>query len=165
MADTTWTITRGWTPGALGRVIALHGDYYHRHWGFGAFFEAKVARDLGTFIQAFDAGRDGFWTIAAGGAPAGAIAIDGTAAATRGAHLRWFIIVESLQGQGAGRALITGALDFCRRRRYPRVFLWTFAGLDAARHLYESQGFALAESRRGAMWGTEVTEQRFECRL
>ena len=40
--------------------------------------------------------------------------------------------------------------------------LWTFAGLDAARRLYERAGFRLAEERRGTQWGIEVTEQRFE---
>ena len=43
----------------------------------------------------------------------------------------------------------------------PRVELWTFAGLDAARHLYESQGFALVEEQEGARWGRVVREQRF----
>jgi hypothetical protein len=57
------------------------------------------------------------------------------------------------------------ALDFCRSNRYPRVYLWTFEGLHAARHLYEKAGLVLAEERRGTQWGTEVTEQRFEVRL
>ena len=33
----------GYCPGALGRVAEMHAEYYHRHWGFGLFFEAKVA--------------------------------------------------------------------------------------------------------------------------
>jgi GNAT superfamily N-acetyltransferase len=165
MTDSAWTITRGWTPGALGRVVALHGDYYHRHWGFGAFFEAKVAHELGAFVQRLQEGRDDWWTLTAGGNVEGGIAIDGADAAGRGAHLRWYIVSETLQGQGAGRALLTEALDFCRRSGHPRVFLWTFEGLLPARHLYETHGFRLVEARQGSMWGTAVTEQRFECRL
>jgi hypothetical protein len=44
------------------------------------------------------------------------------------------------------------------------VYLWTFEGLDAARHLYEKSGFRLALQKRGAQWGAEVNEQRFEWR-
>jgi RimJ/RimL family protein N-acetyltransferase len=55
-------------------------------------------------------------------------------------------------------------MDFCRARGYDRVYLWTFEGLDAARHLYEKAGFRLAQQQRGRQWGTEVNEQRFELR-
>jgi hypothetical protein len=53
-------------------------------------------------------------------------------------------------------------MEFCRLRHYGRVYLWTFEGLGAARHLYEKFGFLLAFQQRGTQWGTEVTEQRFE---
>ena len=39
-------IASGPIPGAIGRITELHGSYYHKHWGFGQFFEAKVATDL-----------------------------------------------------------------------------------------------------------------------
>ncbi|HQQ15750.1 MAG TPA: GNAT family N-acetyltransferase, partial [Deltaproteobacteria bacterium] len=61
--------------------------------------------------------------------------------------------------------LLSTAVDFCRSRGYARIHLWTFEGLDAARHLYEKAGFRLVEERIGARWGTEVNEQRFECSL
>ncbi len=41
------------------------------------------------------------------------------------------------------------------------VHLWTFRGLDAARRLYEANGFALVEEQPGRQWGEEVIEQRF----
>jgi len=34
-------------------------------------------------------------------------------------------------------------------------------GLDAARHLYEREGFLLAEEYAGAQWGVSLMEQRF----
>ena len=43
-------ITDGYTPGAIGRITELHGVYYHKHWGFDQFFEAKVATELSTFL-------------------------------------------------------------------------------------------------------------------
>lgn len=158
-------IHRGYMPGAIGRVIELHGTYYHAYWGFGAFFEAKVARELAEFIGRYDAKHDGFWIATVDGRVEGSITIDGVHAADMGAHLRWFIVSDALRGKGVGNRLMRAAVDFCRSNRYNRVYLWTFEGLHAARHLYEQAGFALVEQHRGAQWGTEVTEQRFELRL
>jgi hypothetical protein len=39
-------IVKGYIPGSIGRVAELHGTYYHKHWGFSLFFEAKVATEL-----------------------------------------------------------------------------------------------------------------------
>lgn len=152
----------GYHPGAIGRVVEMHAAYYHRHWGFGLFFEAKVATELAEFLGRFDGERDGFWTILDGERVAGSIAIDGLKAATEGAHLRWFIVSPEIQGRGWGRRLMTEAVVFCGRRDYRGVFLWTFTGLDAARHLYEAFDFHLVAESEGERWGARVVEQRFE---
>ena len=44
---------------------------------------------------------------------------------------------------------------------FAETHLSTFAGLAAARHLYETRGFVLAEEKVGAQWGRELVEQRF----
>ena len=149
-------------PGAIGRVAEMHATYYHSHWNFGLFFEAKVATELAEFLRRFEKERDGFWTIRHEERVVGAIAIDGSKAATDGAHLRWFIVSSEIHGNGMGRRLMTEAVSFCDRQAYRRIFLWTFAGLDAARHLYETFGFQLVFQQEGEQWGTRVTEQRFE---
>ena len=158
---TEWTIIKGYRPGAIGRVAQLHGEYYHRHWGFGLFFEAKVATELSAFLSRCDETRDGFWVAVAEDQVEGAVVIDGYDAALAGAHLRWFIMSDRLRGRGAGNRLMETAMDFCRRRGYSKVYLWTFEGLTAAHHLYHKHGFALVEQRRGAQWGVTVNEQRF----
>jgi GNAT superfamily N-acetyltransferase len=158
-------IVRGYVPGSLGRVVELHGAYYHRHSGFGLFFEAKVALELSGFLKRYDGHRDGFWTVRQDGRVEGAIAIDGIHSDSEGAHLRWFIVSDNLRGRGEGRRLLDAAVDFCGSKGYRRIYLWTFEGLDAARHLYEMAGFRLVEEHRGSQWGTEVNEQRFECSL
>jgi len=163
--DPTVTIAKGYVPGAIGRIAELHGTYYATHWGFGLFFEAKVARELAAFVETHDARRDALWTAAVDGRVEGGIVIDGSHAAEKGAHLRWFILSDALRGKGVGRRLITRAIDFCIGKQYPRIYLWTFEGLDAARHVYENTGFSLTCQQKGAQWGTEVIEQMFECRL
>ena len=158
-------IVRGYIPGSIGRVAELHGNYYHDHWGFGLFFEAKVASGLSEFLGRYDENRDGFWIALMEGRVEGSITIDGIHADTAGAQLRWFIMSDASRGRGIGNRLINPAIDFCRDRGHKRVYLWTFGGLEAARHLYEKRGFKLVEQQRGTQWGKEVSEQRFELRF
>ncbi len=135
----------GYVPGAIGRVAELHAAYYHQHWNFGLFFEAKVATELSEFLSRFDQTRDGFWTACLNNSVEGSIAIDGSKAATDGAHLRWFILSEKTRGQGIGNRLMRAAVSFCKEKKITRVYLWTFEGLDAARLLYEKCGFKVVE--------------------
>ena len=139
----------------------MHGAYYHEHWGFGSFFEARVARELGEFFLRYDEKRDAFWTVKTEQGIQGSITIDGIHADKDGAHLRWFITSDALRGKGAGNQLIRNAIDFCRSRKFGRVYLFTFKGLDAAKHLYEKGGFKLVEECRGSQWGAEVIEQKY----
>ena len=160
----TINVTKGYRPGAIGLVTDLHAAYYHREVAFGLFFESRVARELAEFCERYDDSRDGLWLAMSGSNVEGSIAIDGLGARERGAHLRWFISSDRVRGSGAGTALLAAAMEFCRSQRYPFVYLWTFEGLDAARHLYEKFGFHLVHQHRGSQWGVEVNEQRFELR-
>jgi len=149
-------------PGAIGRITELHARYYHRFWDFGLFFERKVAGGLTDFLGRFDEHRDGLWLAAFEDTIVGSIAIDGSLGKQKGAHLRWFIVDTEVQSTGVGRTLLEEAISFCRKCRYPKIYLWTFQGLDAARHLYESHGFILVEEIMNDSWGKQVNEQRFE---
>ena len=151
----------GYVPGAIGRVAELHADYYSKAWDFGLYFEARVASELSEFLRRFDPAHDGFWTAMRDGRVEGSIAIDAAKAASAGAHLRWFILSDALRGTGLGKRLMREALDLCRARGYANVYLWTFQGLEAARHLYEKAGFRLVEQFEGEQWGRRVMEQRY----
>lgn len=161
----TITIEAGYQPGALGWVVGLHGAYYHEHWQFGWYFEAKVATELAELFGRFEPTRDGFWLAKRAGRIVGSVTIDGGQADTVGARLRWFIVDPACQGQGIGQALIEAALAFCRQAGFRRVYLTTFAGLDAARHLYERHGFRLVAEQTDNHWGATTREQEFELYL
>ena len=165
MASTqVFRIENGYIPGSIGRIAELHGTYYHAHWGFGLYFEAKVATELSEFLQRYDKNSDGFWIATVNGRVEGSVIIDGIHAENKGAHLRWFIISDTLRGKGVGRKILNRAFDFCKSKDYKMIYLWTFAGLDDARYLYEEVGFKLIKQQSGVQWGTEVTEQYFELR-
>lgn len=160
----TPTIHKDYIPSSIGRIVELHARYYSPLVGFGLHFETKVARELSEFCERYDGDRDGLWLARLDGNIEGAIAIDGSHAEADGAHLRWFITSDKMRGSGVGNALLTSAMAFCQSKKYDLVYLWTFEGLGAAKHLYEKFGFRLALQQRGAQWGVDVNEQRFERR-
>ena len=163
--DSPAEIITGYIPGTIGRIAELHSAYYAKHWGFGLYFEAKVATELSEFLKGFASDRDGLWLVVRENRVEGGIVIDGSHAWDQGAHLRWFILSDALRGSGWGRRLVRTAVDFCIQKQYPRIYLWTFEGLGAARHLYESVGFRLIQQHSGTQWGTQVNEQQFLCSL
>ena len=154
-------IVTGYRPGLIGAVTELHARHYAAAAGFGRAFEATVATGLAAFCQRLDSPANAVWTVVAGDDVLGSIAIDGEDLGVGRAHLRWFILAEPLRGGGYGRRMLDAALAFADARGHAETHLWTFAGLDAARRLYEGSGFALVEEGPGARWGREVREQRF----
>ncbi|WP_447921608.1 bifunctional helix-turn-helix transcriptional regulator/GNAT family N-acetyltransferase [Achromobacter aegrifaciens] len=152
-------IHAGYLPGCIGDVASLHARYYAQASGFGVYFERKVATELAAFAESLPAAGKNMWLYVDNGKTLASIVIDGDLAA-REAHLRWFIVDESLRGMGVGRALLERAMAFVDAH-YDETYLWTFKGLDAARHLYEAAGFTLAEASEGKQWGSVVVEQRF----
>ena len=161
------SITSGYTPGCIGRMVQLHAHYYHPLVGFGLPFESRVARELAAFCERFNPAQDGLWLVqdTATQEVHGSIAIDGADGFNRGAHLRWFITSDAIRGSGMGSQLLAQALAFCQQKAYPRVHLSTFEGLHAARHLYEKAGFQLKHQAPGQQWGVQVNEQIFEYML
>jgi ribosomal protein S18 acetylase RimI-like enzyme len=152
----------GYFPGALGSILEAHGSYYHEVWGFDSSFEIQEGRELSGFFARYTEGRDFLRLALAGKAFAGSIAVDGSYDSHDGARLRWFIVKPDFQGGGIGNALLNDAIAFCRAAGHTRIHLWTFEGLDAARHLYEKAGFRFTEERPVRQWGRErVNEQKF----
>lgn len=156
-------LLRGWHPGLPGWVIAEHGRYYSREWQLGAGFEAKVAEAMGEWLGRYDASKDLLLTAMLDGAPAGSISLDGSGAHTKdqGARIRFFILSGAARGRGIGRLLISEMMDFIDSAGFDRAFLTTFRGLDAARHLYEAEGFVLETETLDTSWGQPLHEQCF----
>jgi DNA-binding MarR family transcriptional regulator/GNAT superfamily N-acetyltransferase len=153
-------IVSGYRPGIVGRMIEMQAVYYARTARFGRAFESRRAADIAAFAERLDRPCNQLWCAVHHGRIAGTIAIDGDTLAPDG-YLRWFMVDETLQGRGIGKRLMSKALAFCRARRFRRVKLDTFAGLDAARHLYEVAGFELVHEKRIRKWDVALIEQMF----
>ncbi|MBD3880892.1 GNAT family N-acetyltransferase [Phormidium tenue FACHB-886] len=151
---------KSYVPGALGWITQLHGSYYSQHWGLTIAFELEIAEGLAHFLRHFQPSRDGLWIATADDQIVGAIAVNGSQA--EGSRLRWFIVSPEHQGSGIGRKLLQTALDFCQAAQVQRIYLRTFAGLTAARRLYEEFGFVLVEEYQDDDWGVPLTHQKFQ---
>ena len=162
MGDIRFT---GYEPGSLADVVKLHATYYAREWNFGMAFETKVASEMAAFLSRYDVRTDLFLCAYDAEIMLGSITIVGEDGQTEGAHLRWFVVNDAARGKGIGRALMSRAMNFCRERAMNRVYLTTFAGLEAASHLYTAFGFHLQREEDKDQWQGGVREQRFECDL
>ena len=174
-------IERGYRPGLIGRCLELQALYYAEHIGFGQTFEYGRAHDIAAFFARMPHARSEVWYALDGDEIVATIAVDGHTfndtsaresdeksadASARdlgrdGAQLRWFITADVTRGTGIGRRLIADALAFCDHIGFARTHLWTFAGLDAARHLYETCGFVLVDEETSTEWGPPVLKQHF----
>lgn len=159
--DRAVSIKEGYSPALIGRIVEMHATYYSRMVGFGAAFEAKVAGDLAEFLTRREKPENAIWYAEKERRIVAGIAIDGGDLGDGIAHLRWFIVNDGLRGAGIGKALMRKAMKFCDDHGFHETHLWTFDGLDAARRLYENNGFSLVDEYRGDQWVTEVLEQKF----
>jgi N-acetylglutamate synthase-like GNAT family acetyltransferase len=149
-------------PGDIGYLTYLHGVLYAKECGWDHTFEAYVAGPLGEFAKS-RTGRERIWIVERGGQVAGSVGI--VEASAEEAQLRWLLLHPDLRGHGLGRALIEEAIRFCRNSGYSSVFLWTESALKAAASLYRASGFRLTQEATHEMWGTVVTEQRYDLKL
>ena len=154
-------ISTGFQPGAIGRIAQMQGVYYASQWNFPPIFEAKLAAGLADFVPRLGRPGNQIWLATQAGQIRGSAAVDGDDLGDGKAHLRWVIVEPELHGTGTGRKLVTEAMKFCDEQGFAETYLWTFRGLNAARKLYESVGFELAEEWAGTQWGFDLPEQRF----
>ena len=161
----TVEIGSGYRPGLLGWCVATHARYYAGAWGFGRYFETKVGAEMADFLNRLDEpGNHVFWA-ADRDAVVASLSLDGGDAEDGLVHLRWFIADDAARGQGIGQRLMARALDVVRDDEAAGIFLTTFAGLDAARRVYDKAGFRLIHEQEDRTWGEPVLEQRFELRF
>ena len=154
-------ILRNYRIGDAGYIAYRHGILYDREYGLGGIFEQYVLAGLLKFLE--NPVNSEIWVAESDGRIAGFIAIIGVDEQT--AQLRWFLIEPEFRGGGLGRRLMAEAVGYCRRRKFAQVFLWTFKGLDAARHLYKSFGFVQTEEKASDDWKDGLTEERWELNL
>lgn len=131
-------------PGDLGWVVMAHGEIYAEQFGWSATFEAMVAGIVGEYATSTTPQAQAGWIAEVDGERAGCImCTPGDEPST--ALLRVLLVTPKARGLGAGGLLVGECLRFAESAGYRRVSLWTVAGLDSARRIYEAAGFELVE--------------------
>lgn len=155
-------IVHGYQAGLLGWTVSEHGRYYAKHWGFGPYFESKVASEMADFIRRSDATGNHIWSASDAEGYLATLTLDGDEAQGGLTHLRWVFVSDRARGKGLGWRLVETAVEQAKTDGMRGIYLTTFTGLDAARRIYDGSGFQLVQEANDSTWGTEVLEQRFE---
>jgi GNAT superfamily N-acetyltransferase len=157
------TIRRLGRPGDLGWVVMAHGDMYAKEFGWDTSFEALVARIVADYAGDHDDTREAAWVAKLGGRRVGCVFC--IAADDQTAQLRILLVDPAARGHGIGARLVDECLDFTRAAGYKRVKLGTNHPLVAARRIYLSRGFRLAEEEPHHSYGAELVGQVYELDL
>lgn len=153
-------IRRGLGSGDVGEITRLHGTIYWKEYGYDITFEAYVAEGLAEFVKAYNPEKDCVWILEDGEKIVGSIAVFGRSKDS--AQLRWFLVHPEYRGRGLGKTLLKEAIEFCRKRGYKHIYLWTTSELSAAKRLYSCFGFTKTEEKGHTIWGKNVIEEKYE---
>lgn len=163
MNDQDVIIREATAPGDLGWMIMAHGEIYDREYGWGARFEALVARILADYANAGDTGRAQAWVGEMDGRRAGCVMCCAQDEDT--AELHTLLVEPWARGHHLGARLVDQCLEFARSAGYARIRLWTNEPLVAARHIYLSRGFRLVREERHSDFGVAMVGQYYELEL
>jgi GNAT superfamily N-acetyltransferase len=157
------TIRRLGRPGDLGWVLQAHGELYAAELGWGAPFEALVARIVADFAENPDPGRSAAWITELDGRRVGCVFC--VPADEETAQLRVMLVHPDARGHGLGTRLTAECLRFARSAGYRRIRLWTTNLQVAASAIYRAAGFELVATEPHAGFGATVTGQTYELDL
>ena len=144
-------------PGDIGWMISLHGEVYHREYGWNADFERLVAGIGAEFLAGFDPRRERAWIAEVDGERVGCAMV--VQVSRSEAKLRLVLVDPRARGLGLGRRLVREAIAFARRCGYRKLSLWTNDCLHAARAIYVAAGFELVKEEPHLSFGKQLVGQ------
>ncbi|MFI8293923.1 GNAT family N-acetyltransferase [Streptomyces sp. ms191] len=153
-------VRRADRPGDLGWVVMAHGEAYDQQFGWNTDFEVLVARIVADYGATHDPAREAGWIAEVDGRRVGCVFL---VAGDRPEVARLRILLVTPEGRGLrlGTRLVEECLAFARGAGYERVTLWTNDALAAARKIYQSFGFTLADEERHHSFGHDLVGQNW----
>ena len=145
--------------GDIGWAIERHGCLYADEYGWNEEFEALVATLFARFASAHDPAAERCWIAELDGERVGCVFVVRNEDDPEAAQLRCLLVDPLARGHGLGRRLVEECIAFAHAAGYRRMLLWTNDVLNAARRIYESCGFVLAEEYRHHSFGQDLVGQ------
>jgi GNAT superfamily N-acetyltransferase len=150
-------------PGDLGHLIYIHGVQNFKDYGFNEVHEAYCARIATDFMLDAEPGRSRVWLTRQDGKVNGSVFI--CERPDNAAQLRLLFVDDSARGLGLGRWLVEEAVRYCRETGFASIYLWTVDGLDRAKSVYTSLGFAVTETKPNQHWREQASEVRYDLKF
>jgi DNA-binding MarR family transcriptional regulator/N-acetylglutamate synthase-like GNAT family acetyltransferase len=150
-------------PGDIGWIIQRHGEAYHDSHGWDESFEVMVAEVAAKFARDYDPATERSWIAEVDGARSGSVVL--TRKSKWVAQLRLLFVDPTARGLGIGGRLVSECVGHARHVGYRKIVLFTVQGLNAARRLYEAEGFQLTSESPGHAWGGTHIAQTWELHL
>ncbi|WP_426164977.1 GNAT family N-acetyltransferase [Sandarakinorhabdus sp. DWP1-3-1] len=132
---------RDFRYGDMGAIVMAQAAFYDRAYGWRGAMESLLLEVCADFLRRHVPGRTNCWVAEAGNDLVGSIFC--CDAGDNVAQLRLLHVDERVRGQGLGRRLVGGCVDFARAAGYRELMLWTHAVLLPARQLYAEAGFVV----------------------
>lgn len=145
-------------PGDLGWIAQRHARVYSREYGWDWTFEGLVCGILADWTERHDPARDDGWIAERGGRRIGSVLL-GHDEAPGTARLRVLLVEAEARGLGLGQRLVRTCVARARALGQRRIVLSTYSVLTAARHIYQSAGFALTGEAPERAYGQDLVAQ------
>ena len=151
--------------GDMGTIVSQQALLYSREYGWGAPFEALVAKIAAQFLEEFDPARESCWIAERGAEVIGSVFLVQSHDEPSVAKLRMLYVDSKARGLGLGCRLVEECSRFARECKYKRITLWTQSILLPARRIYERNGFKLTRQFKHSEFGIPMTGETWDLEL